>query len=556
MCKRKRTVILLAILISTVVLAVDEISSPFVGVMHIHRVSTQPRTIDMHILVIDLNAPGLSFHVTPSNGSNPGETDIQTVRDFVNEQNAQIGINAGFFYWDGTGYDVMGFAASDGAIYSPFITWYDFPKPLVSLNISAANIASVIKYNATMPPPYYYEPPSTSIYNAVPGSERIVYNGVNTTSTTYYLDTALHPRTAGGITSDNKLVLVTVDGRNPGHSDGMYTREIADVLIEFGVKTGINFDGGGSTTLVFADPNVRLVNIPVGISDVPGTERLTANNIAIFAWNRPYKPVKTIFCDFENGDKGTFAYPPGYSGSTQGIIGDSSTSEIVTEEAFKGSRSEKIVIIDDPNINSVPENPAGGWFVRLISGSQGLPIENLIRPTKGWVGLWAKTSSNNVCISISIDNDGTMERGIPQELVNDSTWRRYEWNIEDNNCWQGWITGDGIISGNEWSMDSIQFFGPNSNATIYIDNITHNPSGHISDFSNCEEVWRNGAGIKGDIDHNCIINLMDLRQLASDWLGNGRESDINTDGKVNFTDLAILGNSWLECNSTVYTICE
>jgi hypothetical protein len=553
--KKKYLIMLIGLVINAELFAVDEISSPFVGVTHIHRMRTQPRTIDMHILIIDLNTPGISFCVTPANGDAAGETNIQTVRDFLIEQNAQIAINAGFFFWDGSGYDVMGFAASQGNIYSPFVTTYDFPKPLVSLNISADNVASIIKYNSLLPPNYYY-PANTPIYDVAPGSERIVYNGANVTSTSYYIDTALHPRTAGGVTKDNKLVLITVDGRNPGHSNGMYTTEVAKLLIEFGVVDGINFDGGGSTTLVFADPNVRVVNIPVGINNEPGSERATANNIAVFADQRQQKPVKTIFNDFEGNDEGALSYAPGYSGSTQGIVSSLSTADAFTGETFKGSYSQKIVIKDDTTVNSVSENPDGGWFVRLVSGPNALPSENLIRPAKGYVGLWVKTTSANLKISVAIDNDNQTERGIKKEVAADGQWHKYEWSLESSNDWQGWINGDGIIIDCNWSLDSIQFFGPNADATVFIDDITHNPTGSILDYANCEEVWQSGNGISGDFNRDCVVDFKDLGQMASEWLSSGILSDLKKNNIVNFEDLAVFGGIWFECNDPTETDCK
>ena len=57
-----------------------------------------------------------------------------------------------------------------------------------------------------------------------------------------------HPRTAVGI-KDNKIYMVTVDGRQPGYSDGMTLYEMAEFLISQGVEDAINFDGGGSTTM-------------------------------------------------------------------------------------------------------------------------------------------------------------------------------------------------------------------------------------------------------------------------------------------------------------------
>lgn len=58
-----------------------------------------------------------------------------------------------------------------------------------------------------------------------------------------------HPRSAVGITKDNKLLLVTVDGKQPGYSDGMTIRELANYMVQLGAETAINLDGGGSTAM-------------------------------------------------------------------------------------------------------------------------------------------------------------------------------------------------------------------------------------------------------------------------------------------------------------------
>jgi hypothetical protein len=61
---------------------------------------------------------------------------------------------------------------------------------------------------------------------------------------------ARHPRTAVGLSRDStKLYLVTVDGRSES-SSGMSLAELTELLQSLGVFQGLNFDGGGSTTLV------------------------------------------------------------------------------------------------------------------------------------------------------------------------------------------------------------------------------------------------------------------------------------------------------------------
>jgi hypothetical protein len=59
-----------------------------------------------------------------------------------------------------------------------------------------------------------------------------------------------HPRTIAGWNSAGDLLLVTVDGRQPGYSLGMTMVEAAQLMIDLGADEAINLDGGGSTTFV------------------------------------------------------------------------------------------------------------------------------------------------------------------------------------------------------------------------------------------------------------------------------------------------------------------
>lgn len=61
-----------------------------------------------------------------------------------------------------------------------------------------------------------------------------------------------HPRTLIGWNDAGRVWLVTIDGRQPGHSVGATIAEATDVLRSLGATEGINLDGGGSTT--FASP--------------------------------------------------------------------------------------------------------------------------------------------------------------------------------------------------------------------------------------------------------------------------------------------------------------
>jgi len=68
-----------------------------------------------------------------------------------------------------------------------------------------------------------------------------------------------HPRSAIAVTRDKRVLLITVDGRSPGNAIGMSIPELAHLVKVLGVKTALNLDGGGSTTLYL---DGRVLNHP------------------------------------------------------------------------------------------------------------------------------------------------------------------------------------------------------------------------------------------------------------------------------------------------------
>lgn len=81
-----------------------------------------------------------------------------------------------------------------------------------------------------------------------------------------------NPRTAIGITSDGKIVMSTVDGRQ-SISKGVSLAQLAEIMLAEGCKEAINLDGGGSTTMATSS---GILNSPSG-----GSERPVANALAI-----------------------------------------------------------------------------------------------------------------------------------------------------------------------------------------------------------------------------------------------------------------------------------
>ena len=59
------------------------------------------------------------------------------------------------------------------------------------------------------------------------------------------------PRTAIGQRADGTIVMVAVDGRQPGWSVGITNWDLAQTLVRYGCVTGFALDSGGSTTIAF-----------------------------------------------------------------------------------------------------------------------------------------------------------------------------------------------------------------------------------------------------------------------------------------------------------------
>jgi hypothetical protein len=96
------------------------------------------------------------------------------------------------------------------------------------------------------------------------------------------------PRTGVGQLADGRIVMVAVDGRQPGYSTGLTNFELAQTLVRLGAVRGMALDSGGSTTAAF---DGRLLNHP---SD-PGGERPVGDGLFLFYYGvqapPPSQPV-------------------------------------------------------------------------------------------------------------------------------------------------------------------------------------------------------------------------------------------------------------------------
>jgi hypothetical protein len=121
------------------------------------------------------------------------------------------------------------------------------------------------------------KPDWTGVVDALGGGPLIIRDGrpvfrAQEEFSTYQLSLR-HPRSAVGQTADGRIVMLAVDGRQPGYSVGMTNFELALALMRFGVVTGAALDGGGSTTMAF---DGTVLNRP---SD--GSERAVAEALLV-----------------------------------------------------------------------------------------------------------------------------------------------------------------------------------------------------------------------------------------------------------------------------------
>lgn len=212
-----------------------------------------PRPLEYFVIKVHLNDPDIAFLVTPKN-----QLD-RVASSFLSYNGLQIAINGDGFpgkFGNPTG----GFAASEGNIYSE-------KSDEASIFFNEDHEVSFFRKNG-------------NVYNAVSGFHDVVTNGKITprieqrTQPEY---SHLQPRTAiGHDTENNVFVIMVVDGRNPGISEGVDLVELAELLLEYNVQSGMNMDGGGSSTMVVEGKGV--LNTP---SD--GQERKVANHIGIYA---------------------------------------------------------------------------------------------------------------------------------------------------------------------------------------------------------------------------------------------------------------------------------
>jgi hypothetical protein len=235
--------------------------------------------VDQQVLClrVDLTDPDIVLFTTPRCDACGLETLAENTSHFLEQYGLQVAVNGAFYNNGadpalGTPDLVRGLAMSLGTIVSPA----DNADYAATLLFSSNNAPFYVPANT---------PPGTNtsgMFTAISGDHPLLRGGVNLTNAT---PNDLDPRTALGISADRRyLYLLTIDGRQPGWSEGADFYSTGEWLKRFGAADGINLDGGGSTTMVRADcvgGAVRL-NRPSYVAAY-GRERIIGHNFGVYA---------------------------------------------------------------------------------------------------------------------------------------------------------------------------------------------------------------------------------------------------------------------------------
>jgi hypothetical protein len=250
----------------------------FQGITYVRDIRQSPRPMVVHVVKVNLRAPGIGFLVTPGNPKADQTLKARTTSQFLQEFGLQLAVNGDgsspshynnpldYYPHLGDPVDPTGFAASKGVVYS------SNPENEPVLYISRRNRA---RFNS----------PLGGIYNAISGFSMIVKDGKPLPG----LDEELHPRTALALDKPGRqLIIIVVDGRQSGYSQGATLSELAEIVLAHGGYDAMNMDGGGSSTLVTQGENGQpmLLNSPIH-KGIPGKERPVSNHLGIYAQSAP-----------------------------------------------------------------------------------------------------------------------------------------------------------------------------------------------------------------------------------------------------------------------------
>lgn len=173
---------------------------------------------------------------------NRGKPRGEWIDEFSERTNAIGGINASGFYdpnYMGYASQAAGLVIVDGKIlqdYNPrngdTAVGIDYNGKLITGNYTAKQLVEM------------------GIRDAVSFRPQLIVNGKNLFVGKEATSWGIAPRAAIGQTDDGTILMIVIDGRQPGHSLGASMKDMADLFEEYGAVNAMALDGGTSAMMV------------------------------------------------------------------------------------------------------------------------------------------------------------------------------------------------------------------------------------------------------------------------------------------------------------------
>lgn len=220
-----------------------------------------PRPLKIFYLKVNLLDPELelvSIVGDDPDGNGPAESQLTPPIDLIKKAGALAAINSnafdgipndhvkGFGWYEGRPVDIHGMVVTNGKTISPVeegrtAFWLSTDRKLYIGNPSDCDSVLVAISDWTSP---------------LLVNDRMVPDSSICTN---------HPRTGIGFDESNRwLLMMVVDGRQPGYSEGLSLFELASIFHEHGCTSALNLDGGGSSIMMVRETGMeyRTMNRP------------------------------------------------------------------------------------------------------------------------------------------------------------------------------------------------------------------------------------------------------------------------------------------------------
>lgn len=202
-------------------------------------------------------------------------------------------------------------------------SWIPKNGYVVALWGNKSHLASGVKVGDKITYGQFFGEQWPNLQHLITGGPLLVDNGIpvfNAVTEGFTGNILLNnPRTAVGEKADGTVLMVVIDGRQPGYSAGVTLEELSYIMVDLGAVRAVNLDGGGSTQMWVKGNTVNqpsggvergLSNAILVLHQIPvylNGERLWFDVPPVLRDNRTLVPLRKIFetlgaeVEFESG---------------------------------------------------------------------------------------------------------------------------------------------------------------------------------------------------------------------------------------------------------------